>query len=114
MQDVTNDGPAWLAGRGVLAQDPVLVDRVERAVLPLQSYPGVDEAGKPLFEVLNTVTFAAQGGKTKLTVQAKVVKSTAKAAPYLDGMEEGWKQTIERLAGHMAKADCGATRIGQR
>ena len=64
----------------------------------------LDEAGKPLFEVLNTVTFAAQGGKTKLTVQAKVVKSTAKAAPYLDGMEEGWKQTIERLAGHVAKA----------
>jgi uncharacterized protein YndB with AHSA1/START domain len=63
----------------------------------------LDEAGKPLFEVLNTVTFAAQGGKTKLTVQAKVVKSTAKAAPYLDGMEEGWKQTIERLAAHVAK-----------
>ncbi len=55
MQDVTNDGPAWLAGRGVLPQDPVPVDRVERAVLPLQSYPGVDEANKPLVSLPDRV-----------------------------------------------------------
>jgi uncharacterized protein YndB with AHSA1/START domain len=76
------------------------IDMPERLVF---TSAALDEAGKPLFEVLNTVTFAAQGGKTKLTVQAKVVKSTAKAAPYLDGMEEGWKQTIERLAAHVGK-----------
>jgi uncharacterized protein YndB with AHSA1/START domain len=75
------------------------IDMPERLVF---TSAALDEAGKPLFEVLNTVTFVAQGGKTKLTVQAKVVKSTAKAAPYLDGMEEGWKQTIERLAAHVA------------
>jgi uncharacterized protein YndB with AHSA1/START domain len=75
------------------------IDMPERLVF---TSAALDEAGKPLFEVLNTVTFAAQGGKTKVTVQAKVVKSTAKAAPYLDGMEEGWKQTIERLAAHVA------------
>src|SRR5437879_2993235 len=63
----------------------------------------LDEHGKPLFEVLNTVTFAELGDKTKLTVQARVVKSTALAAPYLKGMEEGWKQTIERLAAYVAK-----------
>ena len=74
------------------------IDMPERLVFTSSA---LDEAGQPLFEVLNTVTFAAQGGKTKLTVQAKVVKSTAKAAPYLDGMEEGWKQTIERLAAHV-------------
>src|SRR5206468_12496497 len=65
----------------------------------------LDEEGKPLFEVLNTVTFAELGDKTKLTVQARVVQSTAKAAPYLKGMEEGWKQTIERLAAFMAKQE---------
>src|SRR5207253_2048068 len=30
----------------------------------------LDEKGKPLFEVLNTVIFAEQGGKTKLTIKA--------------------------------------------
>jgi uncharacterized protein YndB with AHSA1/START domain len=64
----------------------------------------LDEEGRPLFEVLNTVTFAEQGGKTTLTTQARVVTSTAGAAPYLQGMETGWTQTLERLSGYLAKA----------
>ena len=58
----------------------------------------LDEKGKPLFEVLNTVTFAEQGGKTKLTVQAQVVKKIAAVADrYLKGQEQGWSQSLERL-----------------
>ena len=63
----------------------------------------LDEGGNPLFDVLNTVTFAEQGGKTKLTLQARVVKSTAEAAPYLEGMEAGWSQSLERLEEYVAK-----------
>ena len=58
----------------------------------------LDEKGDPLFEVLNTVTFAEQGGKTKLTLHARVTKTTAKAARYLAGMEQGWSQSLDRLA----------------
>ncbi len=61
----------------------------------------LDEQGKPLFEVLNTVTFAEHGGKTTLTVQARVSKATAEAAPYLEGMEEGWSQSLDRLADYL-------------
>jgi uncharacterized protein YndB with AHSA1/START domain len=57
----------------------------------------LDEKGNPLFEVLNTVTFADQGGKTTQMLRARVVKSTAGATPYLEGMEEGWTQSLERL-----------------
>jgi uncharacterized protein YndB with AHSA1/START domain len=64
----------------------------------------LDERGNPLFEVLTTVTFAEHGRKTTLTVQARVVQSTAEAAPYLKGMEAGWTQTLERLEAHLAKA----------
>ena len=64
----------------------------------------LDKTGKPLFEVLTTVTFAEQGGKTTLTLRARVIKSTAEAAPYLQGMEAGWTQTLERLETHLAKA----------
>jgi len=64
----------------------------------------LDEEGNPLFEVLTTVTFAGQGGRTTLTLQARVVKATAEAAPYLEGMEAGWTQSLERLAAHVAKA----------
>ncbi|MGH2376470.1 MAG: SRPBCC family protein, partial [bacterium] len=64
----------------------------------------LDKESNPLFEVLNTVTFAEQGGKTTLTLQARVVKATAEAAPYFEGMEAGWTQSLERLAEQVAKA----------
>jgi uncharacterized protein YndB with AHSA1/START domain len=50
----------------------------------------LDEKGDPPFEVLNTVTFAEQGGKMTLTLRARVVKTTAEPAPFLEGMEAGW------------------------
>ena len=62
----------------------------------------LDQEGNPPFEVLNTVTFAEQGGKATQTLQARVVKRTAKAAPYLAGMEAGWTQTLERLEAYVA------------
>jgi len=57
----------------------------------------LDKEGNPLFEVLNTVTFVEENGKTTQTLQARVVKTTVGAAPYLEGMNEGWRQTLERL-----------------
>jgi len=64
----------------------------------------LDEAGHPLFEVETTVTFAERGGKTSLTMQARVVKSTAGAMQYIQGMEAGWTQSLERLEAYVAKA----------
>jgi uncharacterized protein YndB with AHSA1/START domain len=58
----------------------------------------LDANGNPLFEVLNTVTFAEEGGKTKLTVHASVSKVIGDAAPHLAGMEQGWSMTLDRLA----------------
>ena len=60
--------------------------------------------GSPLFEVLTTMTFAEQTGKTKQTMRARVIKTTARAAQYLAGMEAGWVQSLERLAESLAKA----------
>jgi len=64
----------------------------------------LDEEGNPLFEVLNTVTFSERGGRTTLTLQARVVKTTAAAAPHLAGMEAGWTQSLERLETFVDKA----------
>jgi len=58
----------------------------------------VPDQKKSLFEILNTVTFAEHGGKTRLTIEAKVLKSTPEAAPMLAGMDVGWTQSLERLA----------------
>jgi uncharacterized protein YndB with AHSA1/START domain len=63
----------------------------------------LDKQGNPMFEILNTVIFAEQGGKTKLTLRARVLTATAEAAPHLKGMEAGWTQTLDRLSEFVAK-----------
>ena len=54
----------------------------------------VEKDGSHPFEVENTITFKEQNGKTHVTVIAKV---TPQAAPYLQGMNEGWRQSLDRL-----------------
>jgi uncharacterized protein YndB with AHSA1/START domain len=63
----------------------------------------LDANGEPLFEVLNTVTFEEEAGKTKLTVTASVSKTRPDAARYLAGMEQGWSQTLDRLGERLAE-----------
>jgi uncharacterized protein YndB with AHSA1/START domain len=63
-----------------------------------------DIEGNRLLESLTTVTFAAQGSKTKLTVNA-TAKGLAPIAPQmLAGMEAGWTQSLEKLADLLAKS----------
>jgi uncharacterized protein YndB with AHSA1/START domain len=49
----------------------------------------LDKQGNPMFENLNTVTFTELEGNTKLTLHARVLISTAEAAPHLKGMDKG-------------------------
>jgi uncharacterized protein YndB with AHSA1/START domain len=58
----------------------------------------LDNHGDPMFEILNTVTFAAEGAKTRLTLHASVSKVMGQAAPHLAGMEQGWSMSLDRLA----------------
>ncbi len=62
----------------------------------------LDDQGNSMFDVLNTVTFVEQHGKTELTLQARVIKATAQAPQYLKGMEMGWEQTLDRLQDYVA------------
>jgi len=61
-----------------------------------------DEHGKPLLEILNTVTFEDYNGLTKLTLHARLVtkdlKMTPQVAAALSGMEQGWSESLYRLA----------------
>ncbi|MBS1911339.1 MAG: SRPBCC domain-containing protein [Bacteroidetes bacterium] len=66
-----------------------------------------DESGVPKLEVLNTVTFVEEGGRTTLTLTAVVVKSTPEIAEALAGMEAGWSQSLEKFAAEVAEAAGG-------
>jgi len=57
----------------------------------------LDDKGNSMFDVLSTVTFAEERGKTALTLQLRVMKATAAAPQYLKGMEMGWMQSLDRL-----------------
>jgi uncharacterized protein YndB with AHSA1/START domain len=59
-------------------------------------------AGKPLLEMLNTITHDDDNGLTKLTLHARLVTQdfplTPQAAAALSGMEQGWSESLYRLA----------------
>lgn len=63
-----------------------------------------DDEGNPLLETLNTVTFAEHEGKTRITMEANVLVATPEAADALEGMEEGWIQTLDKLAEYLESA----------
>lgn len=64
----------------------------------------LDEHGKSMFDVLNTVTLTDQRGKTALTLEARVLTATERAPQYLKGMEMGWTMSLDRLSDHLAQS----------
>ena len=53
--------------------------------------------GKEVLETLVTVTFEEKNSKTTMNVEVKIVKATEDAKPYTAGMEQGWKETLDKL-----------------
>jgi uncharacterized protein YndB with AHSA1/START domain len=64
----------------------------------------LDAAGNHLLEGLTTVLFAEQNGKTKLTLHTRAVAVVEAAVAYLQGMEMGWTQSIDKLEALVTKA----------
>ncbi len=63
----------------------------------------VDMDGNHLLESETTVTFAGQGGKTRLTLHTHAVGRVPIARQMLAGMEVGWTQSIDKLEELVAK-----------
>jgi len=62
--------------------------------------PGPD--GTVLLEVHTTVVFdETEDGGTALTIRQRVLRVAPGGEQFLAGMSEGWKQSLERLAGHV-------------
>jgi uncharacterized protein YndB with AHSA1/START domain len=57
----------------------------------------VDDNGVRLLEGHNVVTFEEVGGKTKMTLQAKVSGFTDIAKAMVGGFDAGWSQSLEKL-----------------
>lgn len=57
-----------------------------------------DDSGVPGVESVTTVTFHEEPGGTRIELEARVTKAEAFARDALAGMEQGWSETLERLA----------------
>jgi len=56
-----------------------------------------DAGGTQRLEEVIAVSFAPEGGKTRLTLHATAAGTGPEAAAMLRGMEQGWSETLDRL-----------------
>ena len=62
------------------------------------------DGDRPLLEARTVVTLAEAGGKTELTVEAHAEGLAPESPRMLAGMQEGWSQSLDKLAALMAQA----------
>ncbi len=88
-----------MSGFGMLApMAGVFKEIVEPERLVFTSNAYADAAlSKLLLDAVTTVTFADEGGKTRLTVHNAVLKAAPEATQALQGMNQGWTEQIEKL-----------------
>jgi uncharacterized protein YndB with AHSA1/START domain len=60
-----------------------------------------DEHGQPQLVVLHTLTFEEFGLMTQLTLRAHVERVTPAAEGALGGMEQGWAESLYKLADYL-------------
>lgn len=63
----------------------------------------LDDQGHRIIEGFTTVTFADEGGKTRLTLHTRGAAMVEIAVKYLQGMEQGWGQSIDKLTDLLAQ-----------
>ncbi len=52
---------------------------------------------------LVTMTFADEGGKTRITIHTQLKSAAAREAAIAGGFNQGWNDSIDRLAEHLAR-----------
>lgn len=60
-----------------------------------------DDAGQPLFSVIQEVSLTPRGRRTRLTIRMSVTDPTPDAAPAIAGIPLGWEQVLDKLAAHL-------------
>lgn len=63
----------------------------------------IDAAGNVLADGFTVVTFEDLGGKTRLTVESIAKAAVPDAAEMVRGMNDGWNESLDRLAGLLAQ-----------
>ena len=105
--DLRPGGAIWIVMRAPDGTDYPMSGTIHEVVAPERfvfAATPEDGQGNALIEALTTVTFAEQDGKTLLTIRQKAVALTAFGAEAMQDMDEGWSQSLDRLAAEVASA----------
>jgi len=81
----------------------VFKELIENEKLVLTMFADQDADGNYTFEMLNTITFEDEDGKTRMTLRVEVTKATPQHLENLSGMDEGWKSAFSKLADYLVE-----------
>lgn len=98
--DVREGGDIYIVMKGPDGGEYPMNGTFKEVVAPERlvfSSGALDKNNKPLFEVLTTVTFEPVGDKTKMTLHASVSNLRPEGRQHIEGMNEGWSQSLDRL-----------------
>jgi uncharacterized protein YndB with AHSA1/START domain len=57
----------------------------------------LDAKGERLFDILNTITFSQENGKTKILLHFIVSNIKPEGERYIAGQEMGWNMSLDKL-----------------
>jgi uncharacterized protein YndB with AHSA1/START domain len=77
--------------------DGTFHDIIDPSVLVFTTSAFKDADGKHQLETVNTITFNEENHATSLNVRAVVIRANGEAKAAIEGMEEGWSQSLDRL-----------------
>lgn len=100
--DLRPGGAVRLDMQGPDGRVAPVVGTVDEVVAPerLVMTTRLEQDAVVIFEVQHTVTFEDRGSETRVTLRAHVVRATDAAAAAIAGMDEGWKQSLDRLTSY--------------
>lgn len=78
--------------------DAKFLEIIPNKKLVFVAVPIKDEGGNILFETVTSAVFEDFNGMTKMTINVKVTKSSPAAQTAILGMEQGWSETLYKLA----------------
>ncbi len=94
---------AWPGDGPVFPMKGVFYEVVEPSKLVFSSLAFEKEDGTFGLENMNTITFEDLGNnQTKLTVYAVVLKAAPEVSGALAGMDQGWSESLDKLASLVA------------
>jgi uncharacterized protein YndB with AHSA1/START domain len=74
----------------------------------------LDKSGNVLLEGFTTVTFEDENGGTKLTMHTRATALAQVAEAMLQGMEQGWAQTLDKLGDELTARRTAVSRPSDR